>query len=99
MFNMLDNQLFNMLDFRCNKTSLEEVLYLLKFKIKELRQSQGLSQDELSKKSNVSRTVISGLESGSTTVTSTITLSKLANALDVSVRDIFFEDDVQHVRR
>ena len=75
------------------------MLYLLKFKIKELRQKQGLSQDELSKKSNVSRTTISGLESGSITVTSTVTLSKLSKALGVSVRDIFFDNDVQHVRQ
>ena len=63
----------------------------LKFRIKEQREKTGMTQAELAKKSNVSRTIISGLESGTITVTTTETLSKIANALDKSVSDIFFE--------
>lgn len=63
----------------------------LKFRIKEQREKTGMTQAQLAKKSNVSRTIISGLESGTITVTTTETLSKIANALDKSVSDIFFE--------
>lgn len=63
----------------------------MKFRIKEQREKAGMTQAQLAKKSNVSRTIISGLESGAITVTTTETLSKIANALGKSVSDIFFE--------
>lgn len=63
----------------------------MKFRIKEQREEAGMTQAQLAKKSNVSRTIISGLESGAITVTTTETLSKIANALGKSVSDIFFE--------
>lgn len=50
-----------------------------------------MSQAELSRKSGVSRTIISGLESGTITVTTTDTLLKIANALNRKVCDIFFD--------
>ena len=50
-----------------------------------------MSQCELAEKSGVSRTVISGLESGAITTTTTDTLLKIARALDTNVADIFFE--------
>lgn len=62
----------------------------MKFRIKEQREKAGMTQEQLSKKSNVSRTIISGLESGAITVTTTETLSKIANALNKNVSDIFF---------
>jgi len=66
----------------------EEVSELL-FKIKEAREKAGMSQDELSKKSGVSRTIISGLETGTINVTTTRTLKKIAEALGIKVSDIF----------
>jgi DNA-binding XRE family transcriptional regulator len=66
----------------------------LKYKIREYREELKMSQAELSKKANVSRTIISGLESGSITVTTTDTLLKIARALGKTVSDIFFEADV-----
>ena len=66
----------------------------LKNKIREYREELKMSQAELSKKANVSRTIISGLESGSITVTTTDTLLKIARALGKTVSDIFFEADV-----
>lgn len=63
----------------------------MRFRIKEQREKTGMTQVDLAKKSNVSRTIISGLESGAITVTTTETLSKIANALGKSVSDIFFE--------
>jgi len=60
----------------------------MKFKVKELREELGLSQEELSQKAKVSRTIISGLESGTIEVTTTNTLLKLADALGRKVQDI-----------
>ena len=61
------------------------------YKIKEFRLKKTMSQTELAEKSGVSRTIISGLESGSITTTTTETLLKIAKALDTKVADIFFE--------
>lgn len=57
----------------------------------ERRKEKKMSQCELAEKSGVSRTVISGLESGAITTTTTDTLLKIARALDTNVADIFFE--------
>ena len=58
--------------------------------LKETRERQGLSQEELSRKSTVSRTIISELENGKTDVITNITLEKIANALEKKVATIFF---------
>lgn len=58
-------------------------------KLRELRKEKKLSQEELAKKSGVSRTIISGLESGRIDITTTGTLEKLAKALETSVSDFF----------
>lgn len=61
----------------------------MRYRIKEERKLKKMSQEQLSVKSGVSRTIISGLESGRITVTSTGTLVKIAGALDKKVSDIF----------
>ena len=61
------------------------------YKVKECREEIGISQEELARRSNVSRTIISGLESGAITVTTTETLLKIAKALGKKVSDIFFD--------
>ena len=61
------------------------------FKIRERRNEINMSQEELSKKSGVSRTIISGLENGTITVTTTETLLRIARAMNKRVVDIFFE--------
>lgn len=66
----------------------------MQYRIKEYREKLKMSQAELSKKAKVSRTIISGLESGSITVTTTETLLKIAKALGKNVSDIFFETNV-----
>lgn len=63
------------------------------YKIKEVRESKNISQEELSKKSGVSRTIISALENGKTNTTSK-TLASIAKALGVSVDQIFYTSDV-----
>lgn len=59
------------------------------FKIREFREAQNMSQADLSKKSGISRAIISGLECGTITVTTTKTLSAIADALGKKVSDIF----------
>ena len=61
------------------------------YKIRECREAIGMSQEELAAKSLVSRTIISGLETGSIKTTTTETLLKIARALDKKVSDIFFD--------
>ena len=62
----------------------------MKNKLKEIREKQGISQEELAEKSEVSRTTISELETEKKEVTTNITLEKIANALGLKVSDIFF---------
>ena len=59
------------------------------FRVKEEREKKGMTQEELAKKAGVSRTIISGLESGTINVTTTKTLKKIAEALGTNVSDIF----------
>lgn len=63
----------------------------MQYKIKEYREELKMSQVKLAEKSKVSRTIISGLESGTITVTTTDTLLKIARALGKNVSDIFFD--------
>ena len=63
----------------------------MKFRIKEVREEKHLTQQELSLKSGVSRNLIARLETGQLKSTSTDTLFKLANALDVKVEFLFTE--------
>ncbi|MCY3089332.1 helix-turn-helix transcriptional regulator [Aerococcus mictus] len=65
-------------------------MHNVSYRIKELRNEKGWTQQELSEISNVSRALIAGLESGAITETSTASLKKLAKAFDIEVSDIFF---------
>lgn len=62
----------------------------MKNKIKQYRELKGLSQEELAKASNVSRTTISGLENNTIKVTTNTTMGKIADALGVSTIELFF---------
>ena len=64
------------------------------YKIKEVRESKNMTQEQLSEKSGISRCTISALENGSDRATSTKTLVKIALALGVTVDQIFFPDSV-----
>lgn len=61
------------------------------YRIRECRKELKMTQVELSKRANVSRTIISGLESGAIAVTTTETLLKIAQALGKTVSEIFLE--------
>lgn len=62
----------------------------MKNRLKEIREERGMSQEELSEKSGVSRTTISELETEKKEVTTNITLKKIASALGEKVSTIFF---------
>ncbi len=64
----------------------------MQFKIKEIREEKGYSQEKLSELSGVSRNLIARLETGELTSTSTNTLFKLAQALNVKVKSLFFTE-------
>lgn len=62
----------------------------IKTRLKEIREKKGLTQEELSAKSGVSRTIIYYLENDRTECVMTSTLTKLADALGEKVTTIFF---------
>lgn len=66
----------------------------MEYRVKEIRESAGITQEDLAIKSGVSRTIISGLESGTIKETSTRTLRKIADALGKSVSEFFFNYSV-----
>nr|DAN27007.1 MAG TPA: Helix-turn-helix XRE-family like protein [Caudoviricetes sp.] len=68
----------------------KEYNMIVNYKIKELREKQKISQEELATKSGVSRALISGLETGTIQETSTATLKKLATFFNVKVSELFF---------
>ena len=64
------------------------------YKIKDLRKSMKMTQQELAEKSGVSRATIVALENGTDNNTTTGTLLKISRALDTTVDALFFEDGV-----
>ena len=58
-------------------------------KLEELRRKAGLSQEELAEKSGVSRAVIVKIENSNTDRVLGRTIRKLAEALDVSMAELF----------
>ena len=61
------------------------------YKIRERRKEKKMSQCELAEKSGVSRTVISGLESGAITTKTTETLMIIASELYKKMADILYK--------
>lgn len=61
------------------------------YNIAYLREQKHMTQEELSIRSNVSRAIISGLESGRVKQTTVKTLKKLADALEVDISYFFIE--------
>ena len=68
-------------------------------KIKEFRQAQGLSQEELSIKSGVSRPTISMIETNTLDNIESKTMLKLAKALNCDIGDIFFKLNVEFTQQ
>ena len=59
-------------------------------KVKERREELGLTQEELERKSGVSRQTISALENKDDLNTSTKVMLALANALEITIDKLFF---------
>lgn len=59
------------------------------YRVKEYREKAGMTQEELAAKSGVSRGTIIRLEDNTQKTATTKTLSKIADALGVTVGDIF----------
>ena len=66
----------------------------MKFRIKEIRESQGMTQTELSEKSGITRTTIWKLETGAEEVTTSRTLASIARALNVPIGELFLSSEV-----
>ena len=59
-------------------------------KVREYREKMNMTQEELAKKSGVSRVTISSIESGRAENTTSKTLLRIATALNATVDEIFF---------
>ena len=66
----------------------------MKNKLKEIRESKKMSQEQLSSLSGVSRATISLIENNSLANIESNTMLKLAIALDCDIGDIFFKENV-----
>lgn len=67
---------------------------MMGYKIKEVREKKGMTQEALSEASGVSRTTIWALENGNERTTTTKTLLKIAQALGTTVDEIFCANSV-----
>ena len=59
-------------------------------KLRQARDEAKMSQEELAKRSGISRTTISGIENNEDIVVKTSTIIAIANALNKRAQDIFF---------
>ena len=64
------------------------------YRIREIREEKGMSQTELSEKTGLTRATIWRLETGKEETTTTKTLLKIAEALNVSVGELFLATTV-----
>lgn len=66
----------------------------MRFAVKEMREKAGMTQEELSARSGVSLKTISELEENSIDICNSKDMTYIAYALGISVRNLFFEEDV-----
>lgn len=62
----------------------------MEYRIKEIRESKGITQTELADKAGVTRATLWKLETGEDEVTTTKTLLKIAEALEVDAKELFY---------
>lgn len=60
--------------------------------VREMREKKGITQEELAKRSGVSRQTISAIETDARYSAGIGTLSAIARALETKVDDLFFDD-------
>ena len=64
------------------------------YRLKEIREEKGITQEELEKKSGVSRQTISAIENNDAYQAKVGTLMALAKAMDTTVDNLFFSKAV-----
>lgn len=62
---------------------------MIKNRLKELREISGMSQEELAKKSGISRATLSKIENNEEVNVNTRTIAKLADVFNVKPSEIF----------
>lgn len=68
---------------------------MIRNRVAELRVNQQITQEELARKSNISRVALSSIENG--TVPNGDTMFNIAKALEKPVEEVFYEENVNHV--
>lgn len=64
-------------------------------RLQKLRKQQGLTQTELARRAQITRSYLSAVENGKYNPTTEVAL-RLARVLGRSVNEVFFDDGVQH---
>lgn len=67
---------------------------MVAYRIKELRKARGMTQEDLSASTGIARATIWKLETGADSITTTKTLAKIAEALDVTISELFLPREV-----
>lgn len=62
----------------------------MEFRVREIRQSQGMTQTELARRAGINRVTLCFIEKGGHE-TSTKVLLAIAKALNVSIKDLFYD--------
>lgn len=70
--------------------SKKEILIKFGERVREIRKEKGLSQEELSFKADLHRTYIGMIERAEKNIT-LVNIEKIANALEVSINNLFDE--------
>lgn len=66
-------------------------------RVKEFREKENMTQEELARKANVSRNTISSLETNKNLNVTYEVMQKIANALNKKVATIFFTNSAQNI--
>ena len=74
---------------------MTDIRFWIGIRIIELRKKRNMSQEELANISGLSRKTMHNIECGKT-YTSTITLDKIMNALDVTIHEFYEDDKYEH---
>ena len=72
--------------------SKKKILIHFGVKVREIRISQGMSQEQLAFKANLHRTYIGMIERAEKNIT-LLNIEKVAQALNVNIKDFFYEDE------
>lgn len=65
------------------------------YRVKEVREEKGITQEELAARSGISRQTISAIENDARYSTGVGTLAAIARALETTVDDLFLADSVK----